>query len=477
MATPITWQNVQGRSLAEAATPLQYAAQNIGSAFDKLGGVYKDYQTQQQKQVDMAAEANVQGFLERLQNVRSPEEVAALQASGELASLRAGLRPQDLAKVRGAEDARVTALMQQTTAKNTFDDVLAKRAAEPIFEAFRLAGLNKDDATQARLLAENPQLRWADLVANDQALERKQAEQKRLDELAPLTHANSLGALKETNLGLAEKESTRALDAVIAQELQKRTEAEKTKLGAFPKVPGFFPSTPGSTNPAPTSAEEAYALNESILRGGQGITTTPATSDTATADAVVENLRNNSNFSPAFIENNLERIRSAFDSTRRDGKVGNDALAASRDAAKEQVYMEDLAKGGWTAPGTADTRRAYEELAKEVPALIDKNTGSSPEEDILPIQNKLTELAIKGVEVEKGVFVTPSVNEVRAALRGAEGGSWWALQGDGYRAKKFEEILKANMKKEDIAKRLEDSEVYKKYSRKRAVQEIVGAKK
>lgn len=123
MASPITWQNVQGRSLAEAAAPMQAASQSILGGFDRLGKVFDQYQGMEQKKLDMVDEANVQGFLDRLQRAGSPEEVAALQASGELERYTSAINnPANLAKLRGAGDARTIALMQQLGTKQEYGD-------------------------------------------------------------------------------------------------------------------------------------------------------------------------------------------------------------------------------------------------------------------------------------------------------------------------------------------------------------------
>ena len=102
MASPITWQNVNGRSLAEASIPLEAASKTILGGFDRLSKAAEGYGQLQQTIQNQEEEANVQNFMERLQRARTPEEVAALQASGELDTLRAALKPASLAKVQDA---------------------------------------------------------------------------------------------------------------------------------------------------------------------------------------------------------------------------------------------------------------------------------------------------------------------------------------------------------------------------------------
>lgn len=484
MATPITWQNVQGRSLAEAATPLQYAAQNIGSAFDKLGGVYKDYQAQQQKQIDLADEANVQNLLERLQGAGSVDDVAALRASGELDSLRAALKPKDLAKVRGAEDARVTALMQQTTAKNTFDDTVAKRAAEPILEQFRLAGLNGDEATQARLLAENPNIRgWATAVEQDKALERKLVEQARADRLAPYTEANTIAEskLKGAQLKTAERANNEAdeqlrLETKLAEAreayLLQQTDRERT-LGSLAQNLGYPVDSGGFARIDDMTEKQLSLLNAEANKNGLPSVENIRGSDTKIADAVLEELTRSKEFSARTLQKNREPIRSAFASNNLSSPIGNDAAAIALSRAQQKAINAERAQDNWSAPGSPDARRNYEELAKDVPALMDKTSGFDAEEDVAPIQDLLNELAVTGIEVQKGVFVTPSVNDVRAAIRSAEGG-WFT---DAKRAKNIKEKLIAQMNKPEVAKRLAEAKDLKEYSRKEAVRSILNSGK
>lgn len=478
MASPITWQNVQGRSLAEAAIPMQAASQSILGGFDRLGKVFDQYQGMEQKKLDLADEANVQGFLDRLQRAGSPEEVAALQASGELERYTSAINnPANLAKLRGAGDARTTALMQQLGARQEFGDKQLARDRLPGIAKANEYIANNDEAGLRAYLDTVDLGDESKFINQMYATARTRNSDARADELAPLTHKNALAAAEEAQLAQAEKETARRLEARLAEELAARTVAETPKLGAFPKVIGFSPPQAGTALPAPTSAADAEALNESVMRGGPGLLAAPRTSDTVTADAFVQRLRKSGDFSPEFIEKNLERIRSSFDSTTREGRVGNDAAARSRDQAMERVVFNERMKDNWSAPGSADAKNNYDALAKELPSLIDKSTGTSIDEDIPFLQDKLNELANKGIEIEPGRFVTPSVNEVKQALRTAQGGDWYKLRGDTYRSEQFLKKLKASMKSSNVIKRLEEADELKQTARKYAVQDILDAKK
>ena len=434
MSSPITWQNVQGRSLAEAAAPMQAASQSILGGFDRMGKVFDQYQGMEQKKLDLADEANVQGFLDRLQRASTPEEVAALQASGELDALRAGLRPQDLAKVRGAEEARVGSLMQQTTARNTFNDTEAKRAADPVFEAFRLAGLNGDEATQAELLKANPQLRWSSEVEKDKALERKMKDQAFADELAPYTRENTIAESKLTGVKLKNAE---------------RANVEADEERRF--------------NERLTTAIDTHYSNQ--VKAGD----TPI-SDTVAADSFLASV--GSEFSPTLLRKQREAARAAFSSNGLASPVGNDAAAVALKKAEAKAAFTEKSANNWSAPGTPNIIKEFNQLAEEVPKLIDKTTGVDAEEDVADIQTLLYDLSNKGIEVEKGVFVTPSINDVKTAIRTAEGG-WFS---DNKRASNIKATLYKNMRTPEVSKRLAEAKDLQDYARKQAIQELLNAK-
>ena len=485
MASPITWQNVNGRSLAEAAVPLESASKMILGGFDRLSNTADGYGKLQQTIQNQEEEANVQSFMERLQRARSPEEVAALQASGELDTLRAALKPTSLAKVRGAEDARIASLMQQTTAKNTFEDSLAKRAADPIFEQYRLAGLNGDEAAQAKLLADNPNLRgWATAVEQDKALERKMIEQARADRLAPIQEANAIaeGKIKGLQLSSAEQAAKdaaeqRRLSAQLAKEQQTYLSgkvAGEDALGAAAKRLGLPVDDSGRAKVDDYTPEQKAALNkEAVLAGGQPIDVVRG-SDTAVADKMLARLMQSGEFSPETIMKNRDAIRGAFASNVSSGAIGNDAAAIALARAQEKVMMEEKAANNWSAPGAPDTRRNYEELAKDVPSLINKESGFGVEKDIGPIQGLLNDLAINGLEIKsngKTVRVTPSVNDVRGAIREAKGNRFgW---GDDVRADNIREILQKRYNSPEVIERLSEAGDIQAYRRKQAVRELL----
>lgn len=119
---PITWQTVAGNSLENAWRPMQGAVTTFDSGIDRLAKMITDRQTVNQGVADRGREANVQAYLDAVQGAASPEDLKALHDSGHLDQLRANIDPRDAARIRGADEARLTAVQQHTIANREFDD-------------------------------------------------------------------------------------------------------------------------------------------------------------------------------------------------------------------------------------------------------------------------------------------------------------------------------------------------------------------
>ena len=181
MASPITWQNVQGRSLAEAAAPMQAASQSILGGFDRLSKVFDQYQGMEQKKLDMADEANVQGFLDRLDRAKTPEDVVKLQASGELERYTSAINnPANLAKLRGAGDARLTAVRSLTEQGQKFGIGQEEFNARPVIDQAMMLAASGNAEGVASLFAANPNLPNKAAVQQALVTAQQKAEIQRL---------------------------------------------------------------------------------------------------------------------------------------------------------------------------------------------------------------------------------------------------------------------------------------------------------
>lgn len=129
----ITWRSLTADpSHAQASNILGAAQNSFGSAFDALQRVLSQREVFQAQQAQQAQEGVKQSYLDQLAGAKTPEELAALQASGGLAEIRARLNPTNQAAVRGAEDARLTGIRQALTAGQQFDAQQRATAEAPL---------------------------------------------------------------------------------------------------------------------------------------------------------------------------------------------------------------------------------------------------------------------------------------------------------------------------------------------------------
>lgn len=90
-----------------------------------------------QQNWDTQKEVNTDQFLDRLAQYKTPEELAAAQASGQLDALKAQFGGQiDRDAVRGAEQAQADVLMKRIAAQNQYSDDKINRDARPDIDHF-----------------------------------------------------------------------------------------------------------------------------------------------------------------------------------------------------------------------------------------------------------------------------------------------------------------------------------------------------
>jgi hypothetical protein len=495
MAGPITWRTVNGPSLAEAGRPMESAQRSFDNAFTGLGGVLKQQEATDQANWNQVRENNTQDFLNKLYSAQGADGFKALQDSGELDRMLAANGAQiDRAAARSAMDGRLGTLQQRDVAginyKNTMDD----NAQAPEVRRIQMLTLTNPDAAAAELAAK-PDLRAAvqlaqgidarkqTLTDRDRANTRftwdtdaqkwkaDDAAQKELLRPFEVQAAqlgvqskrmqNSLTGLQITDakLSASDKDEARRLENQLASAVQARrqnVESDGRMMGIIARNANLPVNAAGLPDFSKYTTEQLDAFDAAASTNRQ-VTVPKARDfmegDTAAANTFLSNLERSNQFRPALLQKFRDQIRSNFDSTVGSSLVGNDAAAARLDSARNQVMLEETKANNWHIPGSPTARTDYEPLANEVPNLIDKASGNSPEEDIGYVQNFVFEMATRGVETKpgSGVFITPPTNVVRNAIRSSKGG--WAF--DNARAnearKKVEDYLKTPGAQKQVA--------------------------
>ena len=277
MAGPITWRTVQGASLADASRPLEVAQRTISGAFDSLGGLVKEQQAINQATIDREDDANVQSFLNRLQAVKSPEEMAALQASGELGTMMSALKPKQQAMVRGADDVRTNSLMQQVTARNAFETQAKTAQYAPIKDRALSLSMAGDKAGALALLEQNPGMPGqADIhraiTTDDQSRMRWDRDRKKWSwEDANQKHTESLRSLQrdqaEESLAASRenREVSRENRELLADQREAATAAAKLEAERQ-----FLKDSGNIYSEGVLTANDSQELMEMMVKNGIG---------------------------------------------------------------------------------------------------------------------------------------------------------------------------------------------------------------
>lgn len=473
---PITWQNVNAPSNAEAVRGFAAAQLGIGNAFDKLGGLITDREAVNQKTADRTDDAAVQRMLDTIHGAATPEALAALRQSGQLDQMRAALNPALLAKVRGAEDARLASIQQQTGVNNAFT---ISQIKQPMLEADAQAAVGR-----APVLRQT-----ADTVAKNAAVAATQT-----GVMAPLRNAEELRtatfkasqvptqealavkelALKRSTLDnqqkaaadLAEDQRLASLTANAAQKYQSENLAGRLKLGSLAKTLGFPVDASGA--PGALTPVQEDMLNKAADASGLPRTSDLFTGDTKKGAAFLTSLVDQG-FSPEAVLRNKDKIDATFTTTGLSVAKGNDKAAIDLKRANADVVQAEEDASNWYAPNNPTVVKNFKELMDQVPGLIDKTTGYNAQEDVPAMRDFIYKMSTVGLEVSPGKFLTPSMQDMLHAISTADGGIFT----DKKRADNAEALLKKNLSTSRVTTLLEKAEASKKANRDRAVREII----
>lgn len=219
MGQPITWRNVTGPGNGEAAQILEGSRQSINDSFSIFGDVLRQREAGAAAGAMNIQEGNKQAYLSALDQAKTPEQIAELQRSGLLDTLKQKLTPQVLAAVRGADEARVASVRQNAIAGNTFNDQLLARTEAPQYQAVRAAIAAGDLSLANRLTQESTVRDKAPLLAEIEAKKRGDDTYQHGLQMRPyqdngVIRADTLGKinLTETERTTAEAARQRGVD-------------------------------------------------------------------------------------------------------------------------------------------------------------------------------------------------------------------------------------------------------------------------
>lgn len=178
MAPPITWRNVDGPDLTSAARILGQAQQSINGAFDAFGRPIQQAEALVDKNWQAMSNYNTDQFLGRLQQFKTPEELAAAQATGELQRMRDAFGAQiNMTQARDATAALPQKLQQAFTQNQAYQDTKTEVGERPVVGQASQLIANKDFKGAREYVASQSGLRdtvKAKLLGDVLAAERAQ---------------------------------------------------------------------------------------------------------------------------------------------------------------------------------------------------------------------------------------------------------------------------------------------------------------
>lgn len=497
MSQPITWQNVGGPAPGLAVQPLDTAARLGNSAFDNFTKIIQQRQTTDAANVVAGDNVNKQNYLNLLQSAKTPEEVAALHASGRLEAARSILGAASQDATRGAEEARDTSLQQQITARNAFSEGQVTYRDRPVIEqhaALVAAGKITGPGSAEEFRANNPGVRnWAPSVQAAYDTGRARVSNAQADVLAAIKSPNDIATekfkalvrpqteelakgaltLQGTQQGIAQINADDAKEDQLignvalqkGQEWKNQRLADRAKVADFVTKLGIRVGENGLPDVSGMGAPARAMLDGHLRDAGLPDTKSLTTGDTNASVGFAGDALKLPGISAGGIARNGARIDAAFNSVLNGAPVGNDALAVATRQAQADVVQKEKDGRNRFAPGSADALTAYEQLATTIPGLVPDDA----KEDLPAIQGLIAELGTKGIEVRKGVFVTPSVQDILGEVR--KYSKWNFL--NSTQANDIKANLKKTMEGMDVNQHLRDREESLQANRARDVRNIL----
>lgn len=355
MSTPITWRNVTGPDPAQAAYPMAIAQQTLNGAFDQFSNIIKQREAgilagEQRGQEDLKA-----AFLDRLQSVKTPEELAAL---GQLDTT--GMTAATKAALRGAGEARLTSLRQGVTVEQDYNAGQAARGQAGLRDQIAsLIAAGKPDEANAMIAANPGLMNAAPLVASATQAARTKILQSREDAnygidantkaigLSNATLANDAAKLAASNAA-----ASQGVDAIVndfagqhqatSANMRNVVQVEAARLGNIPL------RLDGSVDDSAMTDKQKEVFNYHLKTKGLPTLTDITTGDTQAA-AILKDKLKAAGYKPTDIAR-AESILPTLLNTSPTAAIGNDKTNLDRKILQQDAQAaEDRMKYGQVA--------------------------------------------------------------------------------------------------------------------------------
>jgi len=443
MSTPITWRNVNGPSPAEAMRPLLGAQQSFNASFDQLGQILNRTEQVGNNNVAVANEVAKQQYLTLLDSAKTPEELAALQQTDQFKSAFVGLNAAAQGQVRTADDARLSALRQQTSQAGQYSDEQQSRGERAIRD--QIATLTaRGDVAGARALADaNPTLLNRGAIEGGIALTEQQAADRLIkqrqfglqvnqDARAAAAEGRAAGAypgqqalasaqLGEVQAKAAEAAQLRGVDTLIQTQAAEHQNTVSKNTDLISKAAldmGGIPMKDGRPNFNAMNSKELENFDDYLKKNNLPTTSTITSQDTAAGSKTIDLIRQQ--YGPAGVARATQLVPQAFD-TSGIAKIGKDADRATFNSTKYDQEQAELA----SRYGGISTETNAAKLMKAADSAIETIAkGRGEEGKIADYRDALTKkLAEGGIKTKDGRRILPSEDALYQIVRSIDS-SW-----------------------------------------------------
>lgn len=391
MANPITWRSLQGASSTGAAAIMDSARGAFNDGFGALQGVLDKEQATAEANWDNTKQNNTNQFLDKLNAFKTPEELAAAQASGELDALRSQYGAQvDSTAIRGAEGDLQQKLIERISAQNQYADDSLDRTQRGDVDAIK-GMIAQRDFTGANSALERLELRnEAPLFEALQQGQRTQVEEGyqdrrfNMDEKKFGAEMSGIGLRNSAaRLQLTSQQEQQGMSAMVAQVLQN------------------YPTEQAGREALLQMARDQGVSGKAVLAGVTELSGLYGAATGLTKEDQDE-LAKRQTSSQASLERFNQDEKTALDKVIKNAPV-------------EPVYS-------FSDKDRMTEGQVYEQIAKVIP----KNR----EETVKTIQDKVSDLSGK-YKIPAGMELGPVIQEAfkRTGTKG-EDGAWFSLDAD-----------------------------------------------
>ena len=218
---PITWRNIESDHTRGAASLFETARRALNDGMGNFKSIVDSRNELNQQNWNTQKEVNTDLFLDRLAQFKTPEELAAAQAAGDLQRLKAQFGGQiDRDAIRNAETDAASELMKRITTQNLYQDDTRRRGERDQMDVGRNFLLAKDYKGFDKWAAEYNLLDEPELHELKRTYQRQDAQDSRAERQLGI----SLNRANQENIRFNQEQEAFKQKQFLGQQLAQATQ-------------------------------------------------------------------------------------------------------------------------------------------------------------------------------------------------------------------------------------------------------------